>query len=414
MKEKTTGRRSSSRAAWESLEKWARLEIQDWVQELMVAEVTELLGREKSERRKPVDTTAGYRNGYGKPRKLTMSVGTVTVRRPRVRDVEERFESRVLSLFKRRSETVSELIPELYLHGLAHGDFDLALRGLLGEDAPLSPSTVSRLKQKWQGEYEQWLARPLEELELVYLWVDGVYVKAGLEKDKAAVLVAVGGLSDGTKIVLTLEAGHRESEASWSSLLRRLKKRGLRCPRLVIGDGHLGIWAATRNVFPEAEEQRCWNHRILNVLDRIPKRDQAQAKPLLTAIPYATSVQECETKKAKFQDWCLRKGLPGAAHVLDEDWERMVSFYSFPKPHWQHLRTSNVVESPFAALRLRTDAAKRFKKVESATATIFKLLLVAEKNFRRLNATELMREVHLGVRFEDGDRVTESSKVAAA
>ena len=142
-----------------------------------------------------------------------------------------------------------------------------------GEDAPLSPSTVSRLKQKWQGEYEQWLARPLGELELVYLWVDGVYVKAGLEKDKAAVLVAVGGLSDGTKIVLTLEAGHRECEASWSALLRRLKKRGLRCPRLVIGDGHLGIWAATRNVFPEAEEQRCWNHRILNVLDRIPKRD---------------------------------------------------------------------------------------------------------------------------------------------
>ncbi len=177
----------------------------------------------------------------------------------------------------------------------------------------------------------------------------------------------------------------------------------------MIGDGHLGIWAATRNVFPEAEEQRCWNHRILNVLDRIPKRDQAQAKPLLTAIPYPTSLQECETKKAKFQDWCLRKGLPGAAHVLDEDWERMVSFYSFPKPHWQHLRTSNVVESPFAALRLRTDAAKRFKKIESATATIFKLLLVAEKNFRRLNAPELMREVHLGVRFEDGDRVTESS-----
>ena len=214
------------------------------------------------------------------------------------------------------------------------------------------------------------------------LLIYGLFQKGRvLAQDEAAVLVAVGGLSDGTKIVLTLEAGHRESEASWSSLLRRLKKRGLRCPCLVIGDGHLGIWAAARNVFPEAEEQRCWNHRILNVLDRIPKRDQAQAMPLLTAIPYASSLQECETKKAKFQDWCLRKGLAGAAHVLDEDWDRMVSFYSFPKPHWQHLCTSNVVESPFAALRLRTDAAKRFKKVESATAAIFKLLLVAEKNF---------------------------------
>jgi putative transposase len=414
MKEKNTEGRNASRVAWESLESWARLEIQEWVQDLMVAEVTEVLGRGKSERRKPVDTNAGYRNGYGKPRNLTMSIGTVTVRRPRVRDIEERFESRVLPLFKRRTETVSELIPELYLHGLAHGDFDLALRGLLGEKAPLSASTVSRLKEKWQGEYEEWLARPLDELEVVYLWVDGVYVKAGLEKDKAAVLVAVAGLSDGTKIVLTLEAGHRESEASWSSLLRKLKKRGLRCPRLVIGDGHLGIWAAIRNVYPEAKEQRCWNHRILNVLDRVPKKYQLQAKPLLTAIPYAESLKECQKSKARFQEWCARKNLPEAARVLDEDWGRMVSFFSFPKPHWQHLRTSNVVESPFAALRLRTDAAKRFKKVQTATAAIFKLLLVAEKHFRRLNAPELVREVFLGVQFEDGERVTEASRVAAA
>jgi len=331
VKEETTRARSSSRVAWESLESWARLEIQEWIQDLMVAEVTEHLGRGKSERRKPVDPSAGYRNGYGKPRNLTLSIGTVTVRRPRIRDVEERVESRVLPLFKRRTETVSELIPELYLHGLAQGDFDLALRGLLGEKAPLSPSTVSRLKQKWEGEYEEWLSRSLDELEVVYLWVDGVYVKAGLEKDKAAVLVAVAGLSDGTKIVLTLESGHRESEASWSSLLRKLKKRGLRCPRLVIGDGHLGIWAAIRNVFPEAMEQRCWNHRILNVLDRIPKKYQLQAKPLLTGIPYAESLKECEQLKAKFQEWCVRKNLPEAARVLDEDWGRMVSFFSFPK-----------------------------------------------------------------------------------
>jgi transposase-like protein len=414
MKDKITRETSSSRVAWESLESWARGEIENWLQDLMYEEVTELLGREKSERRKPVDSHVGYRNGFGKPRRLTMSIGTVTVRRPRVRDLEERFESRVLPLFKRRTETVSELIPELYLHGLAQGDFDLALRGLLGEKAPLSASTVGRLKQKWQSEYEDWLARPLDELEVVYLWVDGVYVKAGLEKDKAAVLVAVAGLSDGTKVVLTLEAGHRESEASWSSLLRGLKKRGLRTPKLIIGDGHLGIWAAIRNVFPEAKEQRCWNHRILNVLDRVPKKYQLQAKPLLTAIPYAESRRDCEKLKVKFQDWCDRKNLPEAARVLDEDWDRMVTFYSFPKPHWQHLRTSNVVESPFAALRLRTDAAKRFKRVDSATAAIFKLLLVAEKNFRRLNAPELVREVYLGIRFKDGERVTESSEVAAA
>lgn len=413
MKKEITEDPSSSRVCWERLEDWARTRIQGWLQDMLMGEVTELLGREKSERRLPVDSQPGYRNGYGKPRHLTMSIGTVTIRRPRVRDMEERFESRVLPLFKRRTEEVSELLPELYLHGLAQGDFDMALRGLLGDQAPLSASTVARLKQKWQLEYEEWSNRRLDGLEVGYLWVDGVYVKAGLEKDKAAVLVAVAGLSDGTKTVLALEAGHRESEASWSSMLRKLKKRGLRCPRLVIGDGHLGIWAAIRNVFPEAEEQRCWNHRILNVLDRIPKKYQGQVKPLLTSIPYAESLEECHRLKRKFQEWCSIKGLADAAKLLDQDWERMVSFYRFPKSHWQHIRTSNVVESPFAALRLRTDAAKRFKKAENATATIFKLLLVVEKHFRRLNSPELMREVCLGVRFENGKRILESEVAAA-
>ncbi len=164
------------------------------------------------------------------------------------------------------------------VYGLSHGDFDLALRGLLGEKAPLSASTVARLKQKWQGEYEEWSFRSLQDLEVVYLWVDGVYVKAGLEKEKDALLVAVAGLSDGRKVLVALEAGHRESEASWSAVLRTLRDRGMQAPCLVIGDGHLGIWAALCHVFPQAEEQRCWNHRILNVLDKLPKKAQARAK----------------------------------------------------------------------------------------------------------------------------------------
>jgi transposase-like protein len=294
------------------------------------------------------------------------------------------------------------LLPELYLPGLSHGDFELALRGLLGEQAPLSASTVSRLKQKWQAEYEEWSSRPLEELEVVYLWVDGVYVKAGLEKEKAALLVAVAGLSDGRKVLVALEAGHRESEASWSSVLRNLHDRGLQAPRLVIGDGHLGIWAALRNVFPQAEEQRCWNHRILNVLDKLPKKAQAGAKILLRALAYAGTREEAERLKRTFQSWCQTQGYTATAQVLDQDWERMVTFYRFPKDHWIHLRTTNVVESPFAALRLRTDAAKRFKKVENATAVIFKMLLVAEKRFRRLNAPELLQEVYLGMKFVNG------------
>ncbi len=248
----------------------------------------------------------------------------------------------------------------------------------------------------------------------MYLWVDGVYVKAGLEKQKAALLVAVAGLSEGHKVVLALEAGHRESEASWSSLLRSLRARGLRCPRLIIGDGHLGIWAALRNVYPEAEEQRCWNHRILNVLNKLPKKHHGQAKLMLKHIPYAETVEEAERLKRKFQSWCQQRGLNDAAKLIDEDWDRMVTFYRFPKEHWVHIRTTNVVESPFAALRLRTDAAKRFKKVENATAVIFKMLLVTESHFRRLNAPELMREVFLGVKFRNGVRVANDNREVAA
>jgi transposase-like protein len=262
-----------------------------------------------------------------------------------------------------------------------------------------------RLKEKWEGELSSWNARRLDDLEVVYLWADGVYVKAGLEKDKAAVLVLLAGLSDGRKVILALRAGHRESEQSWGSLLRDLKSRGLQCPRLVLADGHLGIWSALEQVFPEAGEQRCWNHKVLNVLDRIPKRLQAAGKPLLTRIPYAESRAEAERLKLAFGRWCTEHGCEEAVKALERDWERMLTFYSFPKEHWSHLRTTNPIESPFAALRLRTGAAKRFKKVTNATAVIWKLLLVAEKTFRRLSAPSLLREVHLGVVFADGLRV---------
>jgi transposase-like protein len=203
-----------------------------------------------------VDSKPVYRNGHGKERRLTLGCGTITVCRPRVRGLEERFESRVLPLFARRTKEVNNLIPQLYLHGLAQGDFDLALRGLLGEEAPISASTVARLKEQWQAEWEQWKKRSLEGLEVVYLWVDGIYVKAGLEKAKAALLVAIGALSDGTKVVLAVEPGYRESVESWSGLLRDLKGRGMNCPGLVIGDGHLGIWGALSNVYPDAMESR--------------------------------------------------------------------------------------------------------------------------------------------------------------
>jgi len=396
MGKQTTNGSQPSIVVWDNLEEWVRKKVQDFIQSLLEEEVTELLGRQKSERRQTVDSLPVYRNGYGKPRHLTLGCGTVTVNRPRVRGLEQRFESRVLPMFARRTAEVNKLIPQLYLHGLALGDFDLALRGLLGEKAPVSASTVVRLKEGWLTELEEWKKRPLNDLEVLFMWVDGVYVRAGLEKEKAALLVIVGALLDGRKVILAVEPGYRESTESWSGVLRNLKERGLNCPRLVIGDGNLGIWGALSNVYPEAKEQRCWNHKIVNVLDKLPKKVQPRAKWRLQEIAYAESRPEAEEKREDFLTWCRKEGYQTAGDTLARDWDRMVTFYQFPKEHWKHLRTTNVVESPFAALRLRTDAAKRYKKVENATVVIWKMLMLAEQRFRRLDAPEKLMQVYLG------------------
>ena len=414
MKEQSIIEVPASRPGWDALEQYAREGIQRWLQQLLEEEVEEALGRRRYERREGVDATPGYRNGWGKPRRLSLMSGTITVRRPRVRGLEARFESQLLPLFKRRTEEVGRLLPELYLHGLAQGDFDLALRGLLGPGAPLSAASIARLKAGWQAEYEMWKQRRVDDLEPVYIWADGIYVKAGLEKDKAAMLVLIAGLRDGRKVVLAVESGDRESTESWAALLRDLKARGLRAPRLVIADGHLGIWGAVASVFPTAEEQRCWNHRIVNVLDTLPQKLQGEARALLTRIPYAATRAEAERQQRAFQAWATKKGVAAAGHRLAEDWERLVTFYAFPQAHWKHLRTTNVVESPFAAVRLRTGAAKRFKKVENATAVIWKTLGVAELRFRRLDAPELLPDVAEGVVYVDGTRVKRGNEKAAA
>jgi transposase-like protein len=364
----------------------------------------------KSQRRKAVDDTSDYRNGHGKPRKLTVSNGTIELRRPRVRGLEARFESRILPLFKRRTPEVSNLLPELYLHGLSCGDFDLALRGLLGQDAPLSASTIARLKEKWHSELGAWKARRLDDLSVVYVWADGVYIKAGLEKDKSCLLVMIAALVDGSKMLLAIDSGHRESTESWSSLLRSLRDRGLKCPKAVVGDGALGLWAGLRNVYPEAKELRCWNHRIMNIVDRVKKVDQATAVELLRKIAYAADREEAQKEKKAFQGWCEANGYRKAAELMDEDWGRMMAFFDFPKEHWQHLRTTNPVESPFAALRLRTNAAKRFKKAENATCVVWKMLTIAQSRFRRLNAPELLGDVWKGVEFVDGVRKTQAQQ----
>jgi transposase-like protein len=323
--------------------------------------------------------------------------------------VDEKFESKVLPLFKRQSKEMQALLPELYLHGLSLRDFDLAMRGLLGDGAPLSPATMLRLKAKWAVEYDEWKRRDLSDLELVYMWGDGIYVKAGLEDQKAALLVLVGALSDGSKVVLAVESGHRESIESWSAVLRDLKARGLRSPKLSTGDGGLGLWGALRGVYPESAEQRCWNHKMVNVLDALPKKLQEKGKAAVQKIWHAESVADAEKWKKEFRK-TFGGQYPKAVEILEKDWEALTAYYAFPKEHWKHLRTTNIIESPFAAVRLRTSAAKRFKRVDNAAAMIWRLALVAEKTFRKLNAPELCAEVFKGTQYRDGARLTTSDK----
>lgn len=397
---------------WETLESYARGQLETWLQRLLTEEVAELLGRKRYERKDPGSPAPGYRNGYGKPRRLSTSCGTIAVRRPRVRGLEERFESRILPLFQRRTQAVGELLPKLYLHGLALRDFDLALRGLLGEGAPLSPSSIARLKARWQEEYQSWREQQIEE-EAVYLWADGIYVKAGLEQEKAALLTVVVGFRDGTKRVVALEGGYRESTESWAAVLRGLQARGMNVPRLVIADGHLGIWGALAELGWRCDEQRCWNHKLTNVRDALPKKVQAEAAELLKRIPYAETRAEAERRRDAFVRR-YRDRYPKACERLLADWERMVAFYRYPKAHWKHLRTSNVVESPFATVRLRTGASRRYKKVENATALIWRVLMVAEQRFRKLNAPAQMEAVADGVEFVDGVRKIKSAQRHAA
>jgi transposase-like protein len=393
---------------FQELEGFVREHVQNLVQAMIEEEVKEFLGRMKYERKSGRRGVDGYRNGYAPPRKLSMMAGTIEVRRPKLRDLEEKFESVLLPRFKRKSQAVESMLPELYLHGLSLGDFELALRGLLGEGAPLSRSSIDRLRRKWQAEYGAWKLSRLDDFKLVYLWADGVYVRAGLEKEKACLLVVIGADVNGKKTVLAVESGYRESAESWANVLRDLKARGLSAPRLTIADGNLGIWSALAQVYPQSREQRCWNHKIRNVLDCLPKKHHKEAKALLLEMFFAKTRAACEAAKREFER-TFRKTRPRAVEKLDRDWERMVAFFNFPAEHWQHLRTTNIVESPFAAVRLRTTAAKRYKKVGNALAVIWKILMLQERTFRKLRGWKKLSDVYAGVPYTNGTK----TKIAA-
>ena len=355
-------------------------------------------------------------NGRARERRVTVGSGTVPVRAPRVNDkrVDEeggerqRFGSKILPAYARRSPKVTEVLPILYLRGLSTGDFRPALEGLLGEDASgLSASTISRLCKEWESYHERFRKRLLSFSRYAYLFVDGVHVSVRLgEDDKLCLLVVIGVREDGTKELLAVEDGYRESTDSWAGVLRDLKRRGLDEPKLVIGDGALGTWAALRDVFPEAGEQRCWVHKTANVLDCLPKRLQPRAKGMLHEIIEAPTRADARRALELFREEFGAK-YPKALAKLDDDWKQLTAFYDFPAEHWRHLRTTNPIESSFATVKLRTRVTKGSGSKSAALAMAYKLLDAAEQRWRRFNGHELIADVLNGATFKDGVKVTD-------
>jgi putative transposase len=356
------------------------------------------------------------RNGRARERKVTVGSGTIAVRAPRVNDqrVEEetgerqKFSSRILPAYARRSPKVGEVIPILYLRGLSTGDFRPALEGLLGEDAAgLSASTVSRLCKEWESHHDRFRQRLLSFSRYAYLFMDGIHVQVRLGEDpKVCLLIVIGVREDGCKELLAVEDGYRESTESWAGVFRDLKRRGLNEPKLVVGDGALGAWAALRDVFLGAGEQRCWFHAAGNVIDCLPKRLQPRAKGLLNEIIEAPTRKDARQALDVFREEYGAK-YPKALAKLDRDWKPLTAFYDYPAEHWRHLRTTNPIESSFATVRLRTRVTKGAGSKAAALAMAYKLLESAQERWRRFNGHELVADVLDGVKFKDGIKVTE-------
>ena len=356
------------------------------------------------------------RNGRARERRVTVGSGTVAVQAPRVNDKRvdpgsgerQRFSSKILPAYARRSPKVNDVLPVLYLRGLSTGDFRPALEQLLGEDAAgLSASTISRLCKDWEAEHARFRTRSLRFHRYAYLFVDGVHVSVRLgEDDRLCLLVVIGVREDGSKELLAVEDGYRESTDSWAAVMRDLKARGLNEPRLVIGDGALGTWAALRDVFPGARRQACWVHKIANALDSLPKRLQPRAKSVLHEIMEAPSRADARQALERFREQFDAK-YPKAVAKLDRDWQHLTAFYDFPAEHWRHLRTSNAIESSFATVKLRTRVTKGAGSKKAALAMAYKLLDAAQERWRRFNGHELVADVLAGATFKDGVKVTD-------
>ena len=349
------------------------------------------------------------RNGSHAVREVTTAAGAVPVKAPRVNDrrvdvatgERKRFASAILPAWARKSPQVAEVLPLLYLHGLSSRDFAPALEQFLGSAAGLSPATITRLTKDWQDEAAAFNQRSLAGTDYVYVWVDGIHLKVRLTQDKVCLLVMVGVRADGTKELIALDDGHRESSESWADLLRSCKRRGMRSPVLAVGDGALGFWAALREVFPDTREQRCWFHKIANVLNALPKSAQPDAKAALTQIWNAEDKDHAQSAVKAFAGAYGVKW-PKAVAKITDDLDVLLEFYDYPAEHWVHLRTTNPIESTFATVRLRQRVTKGPGSRAAGVAMAFKLIESAQRRWRAVNAPHLVALVRAGATFEKG------------
>jgi putative transposase len=361
------------------------------------------------------------RHGFLPKREIMTGIGPVAVRCPRVRDrvglgsQRIRFSSAILPPYARRSKNLEVLLPILYLKGISTGQFEEALVALLGKDAGgLSASTIARLKEAWSEEHARWSERDLSAKRYVYFWVDGIHVQARLEDDAQCLLVIIGATPDGKKELVGLIDGVRESGQSWRELLLDLKRRGLSiAPELAVADGALGFWQAIEEVWPQTRAQRCWVHKTANVLNKLPKSQQAKAKRALQEIWMAETKRDALVAFDAFvETWGVK--YDKAVECLIKDRDALLTFYDFPAEHWKHLRTTNVIESSFATIRHRTVRSKGCLSNKTALAMIFKLAEAAEKSWRRLDGHNQLPKVILGIKFADGLEVVRSQVQAAA
>jgi putative transposase len=408
-KDKTTISEIQEEMPGTILEELAREGARQLLAQALEAEVEEFL-RKHQDKTDVEGRRQVVRNGYMPARHLVTGIGPVRIRQPRLDDrelkegAEGRFNSKILPRYLRRVPSVDNLIPILYLKGISSGDMSEALESILGSDASgLSATNIVRLKAQWEQDYQAWCGQDLSKKQYVYIWVDGIHVNVRLDEEKSCILVMMGADITGKKELLAVSDGYRESKASWREILLDLKRRGLKVgPKLAVGDGALGFWAALREVFTDCREQRCWVHKTVNVLDKMPKSVQGKAKSMLHEMWQAPTKQKALAAYEHFLiSW--REKYPKAVECLEADVEELFAFYDFPAVHWVHIRTTNPIESTYATVRLRT---KRTKGCGSRMATltmVFKLALEAQKTWRRLKGQEKIPLVMAGMRFVDGE-----------